>query len=120
MFTLAGRSASGAFMAVAVAITLAPTFIGDDVVIGNLCNIGHGATVEDGVWMSVGSLLGGHTTVHAGATIAMGVSVRDNLVIGEAASLGMGSVVVKNVEAKHSMFGNPAKRMVGLRTGPTR
>ena len=99
---------------------LAPTFIGDNVVIGNLCNVGHGATVEDGVWMSVGSLLGGHTTVHAGATIAMGVSVRDNLVIGEAASLGMGSVVVKNVEAKHSMFGNPAKRMVGLRTGPTR
>lgn len=99
---------------------LAPTFIGCDVVIGNLCNIGHGAIVEDGVWMSVGTLLGGHTTVHAGATIAMGVSVRDNLVIGEGASLGMGSVVVKNVGENHSMFGNPAKRMAGLKTGPKR
>jgi len=99
---------------------LAPTFIGHDVVIGNLCNVGHGAVVEDGVWMSVGSLLGGHTTVHAGVTIAMGVSVRDNLVIGAKASLGMGSVVVKNVESNHSMFGNPAKRMVGLKTGPKR
>lgn len=99
---------------------LAATFIGNDVVIGNLCNVGHGAVVEDGVWMSVGSLLGGHTTVHAGATIAMGVSVRDNLVIGAEASLGMGSVVVKNVEPNHSMFGNPAKRMVGLKTGPKR
>ena len=99
---------------------LAPTFIGNDVVIGNLCNVGHGTIVEDGVWMSVGSLLGGHTTVHAGATIAMGVSVRDNLVIGAKASLGMGSVVIKNVEPNHSMFGNPAKRMVGLKTGPKR
>lgn len=99
---------------------LAPTFVGHDVVIGNLCNVGHGAVVEDGVWMSVGSLLGGHTTVHAGVTIAMGVSVRDNLVIGAKASLGMGSVVVKNVESNHSMFGNPAKRMVGLKTGPKR
>lgn len=99
---------------------LAPTFIGNDVVIGNLCNVGHGAVVEDRVWMSVGSLLGGHTTVHTGATIAMGVSVRDNLVIGTEASLGMGSIVVKNVEPNHSMFGNPAKRMAGLKTGPKR
>lgn len=99
---------------------LASTHIGNDVVVGNLCNIGHGAVVEDAVWMSVGSLLGGHTRVHAGATIAMGVTIRDNLVIGESASLGMGSVVVKNVEAKHSMFGNPAKRMIGLKTGPDR
>lgn len=99
---------------------LNPTYIGSDVVIGNLCNVGHGAVVEDGVWMSVGSLLGGHTTVNTGATIAMGVSVRDNLVIGAEASLGMGSVVVKNVEPNHSMFGNPAKRMVGLKTGPKR
>lgn len=99
---------------------LAPTVIGNDVIIGNLCNIGHGALIDNGVWMSVGSLVGGHTTVHAGATIAMGVTIRDNLIIGSEASLGMGSVVVKNVEPKHSMFGNPAKRMVGLKTGPAR
>lgn len=99
---------------------LTPTFIGNNVVIGNLCNIGHGVEIEDDVWMSVGSLLGGHTKVKKKATLAMGVSVRDNLVIGEEASLGMGSVVVKNVETKHSMFGNPAKRMVGLKTGPKR
>lgn len=106
--------------AVIVGGILGPTSIANDVVIGNLCNIGHGAEIGEGVWMSVGSLIGGHTTIQAEATIAMGVKVRDNLVIGERASLGMGSVVVKDVELGHSMFGNPAKRMPGLKTGPRR
>jgi UDP-3-O-[3-hydroxymyristoyl] glucosamine N-acyltransferase len=99
---------------------LSPTVIGDDVIIGNLCNIGHGVLVGNGVWMSVGCLVGGHASLSGGATLAMGVRVRDNLCIGENASLGMGSVIVKDVGSGHSMFGNPAKRMVGLRTGPKR
>lgn len=99
---------------------LAPTSIGSNVIIGNLCNIGHGVVIEDGVWISVGTLIGGHTKIHSGATIAMAVSIRDNLIIGEEASIGMGTVVVKNVGSKDSMFGNPAKRMIGLKTGPRR
>lgn len=116
---IGGQTEIGANAVVAGGI-LAPTLIGSDVVIGNLCNVGHGAVVGDAVWVSVGSLIGGHTVIHSGSTIAMGVAIRDNLVIGEKASLGMGSVIVKNVEARHSMFGNPAKRMPGLRTGPNR
>ena len=99
---------------------LAPTRIGEDVIAGNICNVGHGASIEDGVWMSVGSLVGGHTVIRTKATIAMGVTIRDNLEIGESASLGMGSVVVKSVGAGHSVFGNPAKRMPRLNTGPQR
>lgn len=99
---------------------LSSTIIGDDVVIGNLCNIGHGATLADNVWMSVGTLIGGHTHIGRKATIGMGSRVRDNLVIGENSSIGMGSVVVKSVDSGISVFGNPAKRMPGLSTGPKR
>lgn len=99
---------------------LAPTYVGNKVIIGSLCNVGHAVAIGDGVWMSTGSLLGGHASIGADATIAMGVAVRDNLVIGEKASLGMGSVVIKSVEAGQSVFGNPAKRMIGLTTGPKR
>lgn len=99
---------------------LTSTAIGNHVVIGNLCNIGHGASLSDSVWMSVGSLVGGHTQIGPKATLGMGVCIRDNLVVGEGVSIGMGSVVVKDVEPGISVFGNPAKRMATLTTGPKR
>lgn len=99
---------------------LTSTVIGSHVVIGNLCNIGHGASLSDNVWMSVGTLVGGHTHIADKATIGMGACIRDNLVIGECVSIGMGSVVVKDIEPGISVFGNPAKRMAMLTTGPKR
>lgn len=99
---------------------IASTLIGEEVVIGNLCNIGHSCKIGDGVWMSVGTYIGGHTVVKEGVTLGMGARLRDNLTVGAHAAVGMGTVVVKNIEAGWSVFGNPAKRMPKLATGPVR
>lgn len=106
--------------AVIVKGTLQPTTIENDVVIGNLCNIGHGVTVKEKVWMSVGTLIGGNCLVERTSTLGLGVSVKDNLNIMENTSVGMGSVVTKNTIEDGSYFGNPAKPIRGLKSGPKR
>jgi UDP-3-O-[3-hydroxymyristoyl] glucosamine N-acyltransferase len=99
---------------------LSSTRVGQGAIIGNLCNIGHGVETGSNVWISAGTLVGGHTTIGHAATIAMGCTIRDNVSIGETASVGMGSVVTKNVRAGASIFGNPAKTVATIAAGPRR
>ncbi|MDX1409554.1 MAG: DapH/DapD/GlmU-related protein [Saprospiraceae bacterium] len=99
---------------------LSATTIGDDVCIGNLCNIGHGVTIGSSAWLAAGILVGGHTQIGEYATIGLGSCIRDNLSIGQRVSVAMGSVITKNVRSGASVFGNPAKSFGKLKTGPVR
>lgn len=117
---IVGEEASLGAGCVIVRGILSSTRIGRRGILGNLCNIGHGVEIGENVWISVGTLIGGHAGIEEGATIAMGCTIRDNVRIGTRANLGMGSVVTKHVPAGASVFGNPARRTSALNAGPTR
>ena len=115
-----GEGASLGAGCVVVRGILSSTCIGGNSIIGNLCNIGHGVEIGENVWISVGTLIGGHTHIDAGATIAMGCTIRDNVRVGARANVGMGGVVTKHVRAGASVFGNPARSHASITAGPTR
>jgi sugar O-acyltransferase (sialic acid O-acetyltransferase NeuD family) len=67
-----------------------------DVEIGDLVQIGAGSTISPGVKIEDGAFIGSGVTIVGGVTI------------GKNSRIGAGSVVVANVEAKETVFGNPA------------
>jgi sugar O-acyltransferase (sialic acid O-acetyltransferase NeuD family) len=85
------------------------TRIGDFVTILSMSVIGHDVTIGDYVqiasftFIGARAKIGNDVQIHPHACILPGVTVGDRAVI------GAGSVVVKNVPADTTVFGNPAK-----------
>jgi sugar O-acyltransferase (sialic acid O-acetyltransferase NeuD family) len=69
----------------------------------------HDVRVDDFATLASGVRLGGGTHVGTGAYVASGVSVREGCRIGPWATVGMGSVVTKDVPAERLWFGSPAR-----------
>ncbi len=89
--------------------TLDDTFIGNNVKIDNLCHIGHNCIIGDNCSVVAMTMLGGSAAIEKNAYVAPGVMVRNQLKIGENSLLGMGAVVVKDVEPGKVVAGVPAK-----------
>lgn len=95
------------------------TFICEGVVIEDNVFIGHGvifindsyprATVEDGKLQTEADWVVESTVVKRGASIGSGATILSEVVIGEDAIVGAGSVVTKDVPANAIAAGNPAK-----------
>jgi sugar O-acyltransferase (sialic acid O-acetyltransferase NeuD family) len=79
-------------------IVLSNTIIGYDVKIGSYSTIG------SFVFIGGGAQIGEDVVIHPHATILPGIK------IGDGAIIGAGSVVIGNVPAGVTVFGNPAKR----------
>lgn len=95
------------------------TFICEGVVIENNVFIGHGVVFTNDSYPRAVTDAGGlqteadwkvePTTVRKGSSIGSGATILPNLIIGENAIVGAGSVVTKTVPANAIVAGNPAK-----------
>lgn len=89
--------------------TLSDTKIGSNVKIDNLCHIAHNVIIEENVSVIALSMIAGSVRLKKNSYIAPSTSIRNQLTIGENSMVGLGAVVVKNVEDNVVVAGVPAK-----------
>lgn len=91
--------------------TLDNTVIKDNVKIDNLCHIAHNAVINDNSFVIALSMIAGSVIIENDVWIAPGTMIKEKLKIGEFSKLGLGAVVVKNVEPRDIVAGVPAKSL---------
>lgn len=77
--------------------------------IDNLVHIGHNVAIGSNVYIAAQTTIGGSSVIEDDAEIWMGVRIMDGMRIGSKASVGMGSVVIRNVNPEKKVFGNPGR-----------
>ena len=91
---------------------LTDTIIGDGTKINGLCFIAHNCVLGNNVLITGNTMLAGSVKVEDNATIYSGVIIREQRKIGKGSTIGMGSVVIKDVPAGETWLGNPAKKVI--------
>lgn len=89
---------------------LADTVIEDHVKINDHVHIAHNCRIGEGTIIGGAAYLSGSIRVGRNCWIAPNSSIRQKLTIGEEAIVGIGAVVVRNVEARSTVYGNPARK----------
>ena len=85
------------------------TIIGEHVKIDNLVHIAHGVEIGRNSLIIANAMIAGSVKIGENVWVAPSASVRQKLEIGNDSMIGLGSVVVKNVNSNTIVAGNPAK-----------
>ncbi len=90
--------------------SLSDTIIGNGCKINGMCFIGSNDILHDNIWITGSTMLAGSVEVGANTNIFSNVVVRDWCKIGENVTIGMGSVVTKEIPSGETWYGSPAKK----------
>jgi UDP-3-O-[3-hydroxymyristoyl] glucosamine N-acyltransferase len=89
--------------------TLGDTIVEDYVKIDNLVHVAHNCHLEEGAMIIAGAEVSGAVRVGKNAWIGPNACVIQKVQLGEGSLVGIGAVVLKNVDAGAVVVGNPAK-----------
>ena len=90
---------------------LSDTIIGDYCKINNLCHIAHNNKIGKNVVITAQVNISGSNVIEDDVWIAPNATIRGWITIGKGATIGMGSVVTKDVPAGETWVGNPARKL---------
>jgi sugar O-acyltransferase (sialic acid O-acetyltransferase NeuD family) len=86
--------------------------VGDHVSFSPACVVGHDSVIEDFALIAPQAVISGFVHIGRSCYIGAGAMIRQKLQVGEGALVGLGAVVVRNVPARTTVVGNPARQLV--------
>lgn len=98
--------------------TIGDTVIEDDVKIDNLVHVAHNVIVGRGTFLIAHSMIGGSVRVGQNAWIAPSSTIINGKRVGDDAVVGLGAVVIRDVEPGTTVVGNPARSITQANRGP--
>lgn len=91
--------------------TLGATIIEDYVKTDNLVHIAHNDVIKFGSLITAGAIFSGGVTVGEKSWVAPNTCFMQQITIGSNSTIGLGAVVLKNVDDNAVMVGNPARKL---------
>lgn len=91
--------------------TIEPTVIEEYVKIDDCCFIAHNCNIGKGTFVIANSEISGSVSIGKNSWVAPNACIKDGLQIGDNVIIGMGAVVVKNVDSNVVVVGNPAHKL---------
>lgn len=85
--------------------------VGDHVLVDSFSVVGHDVMVEQGCSISDHCDLMGHVHLEEEVFVGSGARIIPWMRAGKNSKIGVGSVVIRNIPANVSVFGNPARRV---------
>lgn len=89
--------------------TMSSTIIKDGVKILVMCNIGHSCFIDEDTFLAPGVRVAGATKIGKNCFIWQGAIIADCISICDNVTIGMGSVVTKDIVKPGIYYGNPCK-----------
>ncbi len=86
--------------------------IGSGVLLNVGCSIGHDVEIGDYCTVNPGARVSGSVKIGELSFIGVGAILNNNILIVSEVKVGAGAVVLKSVEKKSTLFGNPARMML--------
>lgn len=87
------------------------TYIGENTKIDNLVHVSHNCVIGKNCVITAGTILAGSVTLEDRVWIGPNSAIYNKVICKENSTIGIGSVVLNNVEENSKVFGNPSRKI---------